>query len=60
MFQLNEVPVERSVSQTHVSLHLDQKVDFSKYINEKISKAQKLISVIKKFTIFCQYASNNI
>ena len=41
MFQLNEVPVERSVSQTHVGLHLDQKLDFSKHINEKISKAQK-------------------
>ena len=43
----NEVPVERSVSQKHLSLHLDQKLDFSKDINE-ISKAQKGISVIKK------------
>ena len=44
----NEVPVERSVSQKHLGLHLDQKLDFSKHINEKISKAQKGISVIKK------------
>ena len=45
---LNEVPVERSHSQKHLGLHLDQKLDFSKHINEKISKAQKGISVIKK------------
>ena len=44
----NEVPVERSVSQKHLGLHLDQKLDFSKHINEKISKVQKVISVIKK------------
>ena len=43
----NEVPVERSVSQKHLGLHLDQKLDFSKHSNEKISKAQKGISVIK-------------
>ena len=40
----DEVPVERSVSQKH----LNQKFNFSKHINEKISKAQKGISVIKK------------
>ena len=51
----NEVPVERSVSQKHLGLHLDQKLDFSKHINEKISKALKIISTIKKnFIIFCQ------
>ena len=44
----NEVPVERSVSQKHLGLHLDQKLDFSKHINEKISKVQKGISVIEK------------
>ena len=31
---LNEVPVERSHSQKHLGLHLDQKLDFSKHINE--------------------------
>ena len=45
---VNEFPVERSVSQKHLGLHLDQKYDFSKHINEKISKTQKRISVIKK------------
>ena len=44
----NEFPVERSVSQKHLGLHLDQKYGFSKHINEKISKTQKRISVIKK------------
>ena len=44
----NEVPVERSVSHKHLGLHLDQKLDFSKFINEKISKAKNRISVIKK------------
>ena len=44
----NEVPVKRIVSQKHLGLHLDQKLDFSKRINEKISKAQKGMSVIKK------------
>ena len=45
----NEVPIERSVSQKHLGLHLDQKLDFRKQIVEKISKTHKGISVIKKF-----------
>ena len=44
----NEVPVEGCFSKEHLGLHLDQKLDFSKHINEKISKGQKGISVIKK------------
>ena len=48
----NKVPVERSVSQKYLSLHLEQKLDFNKQINEKISKAQKTMSVIiKKFIL---------
>ena len=43
----SEVPVQRSVSQKHLGLHLHQKLDFSKF-NKKTSKAQKGISVIKK------------
>ena len=46
----NEVPVERSVSQKHLGLHLDQKLDFGNHINEKIS--QKGTSVIKKLHNF--------
>ena len=43
----NEVPVERSVSQEHLGLQLDQKFNFNKHIKEKISKAQKGMLVIK-------------
>ena len=44
----NEVPLECSVFQKHLGLHLYQKLDFSKHHSEKISKAQKRISVINK------------
>ena len=51
----NEVPVKRCVSQKkkkkEIGLHLNQKLDFSKHINETISKAQKEISVIKKLKL---------
>ena len=52
----NEVPVKRCVSQKKrkekdIGLHLNQKLDFSKHINETISKAQKEISVIKKLKL---------
>ena len=46
----NEVPVERSISQKHLGLYLDQKLNFSNDINEKIS--QKGISVIKELHNF--------
>ena len=36
------------ISQKHLGLYLDQKLNFNKHINGKISKAQKGISVIKK------------
>ena len=50
----NEVPVKRSISQKHLRLHLDQRLDFSKHINEKISKAQKRNISQKNFVIFYQ------
>ena len=57
----NEVPVDRSVSQKHLGLHLDQKLDFRKQINEKISKGQKGISVIEKiYNIFATNALHAI
>ena len=46
----NEVPVECSISQKHLGLYLDQKLNFSNDINEKIS--QKEISVIKELHNF--------
>ena len=39
---LNEVPVECSASLKHLSLHIDQKLNFKKvYTDEKTSKEQK-------------------
>ena len=39
---LNEVPVEHSASLKHLSLHIDQKLNFKKvYTDEKTSKEQK-------------------
>ena len=46
----NEVLVKSSVSQKHLGLHLDKKFDFTKHIKEKVSKAQKWISVIKRLS----------
>ena len=46
----NEVPAECSISQKHLGLYLDQKLNFSNDINEKIS--QKGISVIKELHNF--------
>ena len=37
----NEVPVECSVSQKHLYLHLNEYLHFSKHFNEKISKVQR-------------------
>ena len=42
----NKTPIEQSVSQKHLDLHLNWKLDFIKHINEKISKTQKGISLI--------------
>ena len=50
----NEVPVERSVSQKHLGVHLDQKLDFSKQINKKSLKHKKEYQSLKNFIIFCQ------
>ena len=50
---LNEVPVECSVFQKHLCLHLYQKLDFSKHHSEKISKAQKEYQSLKNFIIYC-------
>ena len=37
----NEVPVKRSVSEKHLGLQLDQKLDFSKHISKKSLKHKK-------------------
>ena len=51
----NEVSVGRNISQKHyLCLHLDQKLDFSKHINEKYLKHKKECLSLKSFIIFCQ------
>ena len=52
----NEVPVECSVSQKHLGPHLDQKLDFSKDINEinESLNYKKEYQPLKNFITFCQ------
>ena len=45
----NNSPVMRSSIQKHLGIHLDEKLNFVHHIKEKISKANKGVSVIKKF-----------
>lgn len=45
---LNNIPVARSASPKHLSLDIDQKLNFNKHINKKNSTAQKGKSVIHK------------
>ena len=40
--------MERSTSQKHLGIHLDEKLDFNAHIKEKISKACRDIGIIKK------------
>ena len=44
----NNSPVVQSTYQKHLGLYLDEKLNFSHYIKEKISKVYKGIGVIKK------------
>ena len=46
----NNVPVKRSSIQKHLGIHLDEKLNFSHYVKEEITKANKAIGVIKKFS----------
>ena len=43
--------LKRKNTQKHLGLYLDAKLNFSKYINEKIKKAAESISVIKKLNV---------
>ena len=44
----NNVPVVRSSCQKHLGIYLDQKLNFSNHIKEKISKANKGIGIFRK------------
>ena len=45
------MPLKRSNTQKHLGLFLDATLSFSEYINEKMKKAVKAISVIKKIKV---------
>ena len=45
------MPLNRKNTQKHLGLYLDAKPNFSEHINEKIKKAVKDISVIKKLNV---------
>ena len=47
----NNMPLKRKNTQKHLGLYLDDKLNFSEYINEKIKKAVAGISVIKKLIV---------
>ena len=47
----NNIPLKRENTQKHLGLYLDAKLNFSENINEKIKKAVKGISVIKKVNV---------
>ena len=44
----NNIPVVRSSYQKHLGIYLDEKLDFSNYIKEKKSKANKGIGTLRK------------
>ena len=45
----NNVPAVQSSCQKHLGVYLDQKLNFTHHIKEKVTKANKGIAVIKKF-----------
>ena len=44
----NSNQVQRCSTQKHLSLILDNKLDFNKHLDEKINKCNKIIGMIKK------------
>ena len=44
--------VQPAVSQKHLGLVLDSKLDFNKHINNKINKCNKIIGIMKKLFLF--------
>ena len=45
------MPLKRKNIQKHLGLYLNARLVFSEYVNEKIKKAVKGISVIKKLNV---------
>ena len=44
--------VQTAISQKHLGLVLDSKLDFNEHINNKINKCNKIIGIIKKLSLF--------
>ena len=44
----NDIIVEKLTSQKHLGIYLDENLDFSAHLKEKISKANRSIGIIKK------------
>ena len=44
----NKTPVAHTSCQKHLGMHLDEKLNFSTHIKEKIAKANKGIGIIRK------------
>ena len=47
----NKTEVRTCQSQKHLGLILDERLNFTEHINSKISKCDKLIGIMKKFSI---------
>ena len=44
--------VQRAISQKHLGLVLDSKLDFNEHISNKINKCNKIIVIMKKLSLF--------
>ena len=44
--------VQTAISQKHLGLVLDSKLDFNEHINNKINKCNKIIGIMKKLSLF--------
>ena len=51
VIMFNNNPVQSCSSQKHLGLILDTKVDFNQHINEKISRCNKIIGVMKRLSL---------
>ena len=46
----NTVPIACTTCRKHLGLYIDEKLNFCDHINAKLSKANKRIGIIKKFS----------
>ena len=58
----NNMLLNKKNTQKHLGLYLDAKLNFSEHINEKIKKAVKAISAIKKLNVILLllFPTNNL